>query len=156
MATIVAFSVPTLDDGEEALERLEGTVTDAALVYKNMHGRVKIRQTSDMTVGKGVIRGGLLGGVVGILAGPLVGMAAAGGAVGAAYGALRDKGVSDKLMKLAGDQLERGRAAVFVLADDEVAETIATKVREAGVDDIEVGTFPAEATGIVKEALKLA
>jgi hypothetical protein len=34
---------------------------------------VKIQQSSDMTVGKGVVRGGLLGAAVSIFAGPLVG-----------------------------------------------------------------------------------
>ncbi|HSL59502.1 MAG TPA: DUF1269 domain-containing protein [Acidimicrobiales bacterium] len=155
MATIVAFSVPSIEAGEEALERLEGTVTDVALIYKNKNGRVKIRQTSDMTVGKGMVRGGLLGGVLSIFAGPLVGMAVVGGAAGGAYAALRDKGVSDKLMKLAGEQLEQGKAAVFVLADDPVADMIVTKIEEAGVDGVEVGAFPAEAANVVKEMLKL-
>jgi uncharacterized membrane protein len=155
MATIVAFSVPSREAGEEALDRLEGVVSDAAMIYKNKHGRVKIQQTSDATVGKGVVRGGLLGGALSILAGPLVGMAVAGGAVGAAYGALRDKGISDKLMKLAGDNLDLGQAAVFILADDDVAASIQEKVIAAGVSEVEVGSFPAEAAGVVRETLKL-
>ena len=106
MSTIVAFAVPSKEVGEEALEKLEGKVTDVALVYKNKHGRVKIQQTSDMTVGKGAVRGGIIGAVASIVAGPLVGMTVGAGALGAAYGALRDKGVSDKMMKLAGKQLE--------------------------------------------------
>jgi uncharacterized membrane protein len=155
MATIVAFPVASREQGEEALDRLEGKVADVALIYKNKHGRVKIQQTSDMTVGKGLVRGGLLGAAVSIFAGPLVGVALAGGAVGGAYGALRDKGVSDKLMKLAGKQLEDGEAAVFVLADEETAETIQKAVIEAGVPEVEVASFPAEAEGVVKETLKL-
>jgi uncharacterized membrane protein len=155
MATIVAFPVPSRDAGEEALDRLEGVVADAAMIYKNKHGRVKIQQTSDATVGKGLVRGGLLGGVVSIFAGPLVGMAAAGGALGAAYGALRDKGISDKLMKLAGDDLPDGGAAVFILADDDVAASIQEQVVAAGVSEVEVGAFPAEAAAVVRETLKL-
>lgn len=155
MPTIVAFPVASKEQGEEALDQLEGKVTDAALVYKNKHNRVKIQQSSDMTVGKGVVRGGLLGAAVSIFAGPFVGMAVAGGAVGGAYGALRDKGVDDKLMKLAGKQLEDGGAAVFVLADDDVAETIRQAVVDAGVSGVEVGTFPVETEGVIKELLKL-
>jgi uncharacterized membrane protein len=155
MATIIAFPVESKEQGEEALERLEGNVTDAALIYKNKRGHVKIAQSSDMTVGKGLVRGGLLGAAVSIFAGPLIGVAAAGGAAGAAYGALRDKGVSDKLMKLAGKQLEDGGAAVFVLADDETAETIRQAVVDAGVSEVEIGSFDAEAEGVVKEVLKL-
>jgi uncharacterized membrane protein len=155
MATIVAFPVASKEQGEEALDKLEGKVADAALIYKNKHDRVKIQQSSDMTVGKGIVRGGLLGAAVSIFAGPLVGVTVAGGALGGAYGALRDKDVDDKLMKLAGKQLESGGAAVFVLADDDVAGTIQQAVIDAGVSEVEVGSFPAEAEGVVKETLKL-
>jgi uncharacterized membrane protein len=155
MATIVAFPVASKEQGEEALDKLEGKVADVALIYKNKHDRVKIQQSSDMTVGKGVVRGGLLGAAVSIFAGPLVGVTVAGGVLGGAYGALRDKGVDDKLMKLAGKQLESGGAAVFVLADDDVAGKIQQAVIDAGVSEVEVGSFPAEAEGVVKETLKL-
>lgn len=155
MATIVAFGVPSKELGEQALEALEGTVIDVALVYKNSHGRVKIQQTSDMTVGKGAVRGGLLGAVASIFAGPLVGMTVGVGLVGSAYGALRDKGVSDKMMKLAGKQLEGGKAAVFVLAEDEMAAHIAERVAAEGGEEVEVQSFPADAQKVVKEILKV-
>lgn len=154
-ATIVAFSVRDKEMGEEALQRLEGKVEDAAMVYKTDKGKVKIEQTSDLTAGQGVLRGGLLGAAVSIFAGPLVGVAALGGAAGGAYAAIRDKGVDDKLMKLAGQQLERGKAAVFVLANEQTAETIVDATRAAGADDVRVTAFPEEAAGVVREALKL-
>ena len=157
MATTVAFSVPGITDGETALHELDSVegVADVALVYKNDKGKVKIRQTSDMTAGKGA----LLGALTGIFLGPLVGMAAGGTALGAVYGKLRDKGVNDKLMKLAGEQLDSGHAAVFLLAEDAVASKVEGKVRALpnlrqynGV--IEVGDFPADAQKEVREALK--
>lgn len=156
MAQIVAFSVESKAQGEEALDRLRDVAEDAAMVYRTDRGRIRIEQSSDMTVGKGLVRGGLLGGAVSIFAGPLVGMAAAGGALGGAYGALRDKGVPDKVMKLAGQQLEKGQAAVFVLADEPTAQRIESEVRAAGIAGIEVGSFPEEAAGVVRETLKLA
>jgi uncharacterized membrane protein len=156
MTQIVAFAAKDVAQGEEALEQLEGKVIDAAVIYKTDRGRVKIRQTSDMTAGKGLVRGGLLGAVASIFAGPLVGVTVAGGALGTAYGALRDKGVSDKLMKAAGRHLDRGHAAVFVLADDATAKVIVDEVTAAGGDDVEVGAFPVEAQNLVREALKVA
>lgn len=156
MAKIVAFSVESRQQGEEVLDRLKDGVEDVAMVYRTERGRVRIEQSSDMTVGKGLVRGGLLGGAVSIFAGPLVGMAAAGGALGGAYGALRDKGVPDKVMKLAGKQLEKGKAAVFVLADETTADTIESKVRAAGVEGVEVGSFDEEAAAVVRETLKIA
>lgn len=154
MATIVAFGVKTREQGEEALDRLEGVAEDAALVYKTRHGKVKVQQSSDITAGKGALRGGLIGAAVSIFAGPLVGMTAAGTALGIAYGALRDKGVPDKIMKLAGKQLEDGHAAVFVLADDNVAKAIESAVRESGMEDVEVGSFSEDAEKVVLETLK--
>ncbi len=161
MAKIVAFSVPSLEDGEEALSELadSGNVTDVALVYKNDKGRVKIRQTSDMTAGKGVWRGALVGALASIFVGPFVGMTAVGGAAGAVYGKLRDKGIHDKLMKLAGDQLEANGAAVFVLADDDVADRLEKKVNSLAhlkqfQGSIVVGDFPADSQKEVRETLK--
>ena len=58
-------------------------------------------------------------------------------------------------MKLAGKQLEDGGAAVFVLADDDTAEKIRQAVVDAGVSEVEVGSFDADAEGVVKEVLKL-
>lgn len=155
MANIVAFGVESREQGEEALDRLKDGVENVAMVYKTERGRVRIEQSSDMTVGKGLVRGGLLGGAVSIFAGPLVGMAAAGGVLGGAYGALRDKGVPDDVMKLAGKQLEKGHAAVFVLADATTADTIESKVRAAGIEGVEVGSFDEEAAAVVRETLKL-
>lgn len=161
MTKIVAFSVPSLADGEKALDELADVadVRDVALVYKNDKGRVKVRQTSDLTAGKGALRGALVGGLASIMIGPLVGMAAVGSAAGALYGKLSDKGISDKLMKLAGEQLEAGNAAIFVLAEDAEADRIESRVRSVshlkqfqGV--IEVGDFPAEAQDEVLNALK--
>ena len=155
MAMIVAFSVTSRAMGEEALERLEGVAQDAALVYKSNGGRVTVQQSSDLTVGTGIPRGGLIGAAVSIFTGPLAGLTSAGSTAGAAYGALRETGVSDEVMELAGKQLEAGHAAVFVLAEDGVAHAIESAVRDAGAAEIEVGTFPAEAESVVKETLKI-
>lgn len=158
MAKIVAFSVSSKADGEKALDELEGVadVKDVAMVFKTEKGKVRIRQTSDATVGKDALKGGLLGAVVSIFAGPLVGVAAAGAAAGGVYGALRDKGVSDKLMKLAGQQLEAGKAAVFVLAEDAAADAIEKAITslDQSQGEIVVGSFDADAQKAVREHMK--
>jgi len=161
MAKIVAFTVPSLEDGDKAITELAAVdeVEDAALVYKNDEGRVKIRQTTDVTAGKGAVRGALLGAVVGIFAGPIVGLAAAGGAGGGLIAALGDRGVDNKMMKLVGEELETGHAAVFVMAEDAKADEIAGKVRRLAnlkqySGTIEVGDFPAEAQQLVKDHIK--
>ena len=157
MSKIIAFEVPTKEMGLEAIDQLHESpnVADAALVYKTDKGHVRVQQTSAITAGKGAVRGGILGAVVSIFSGPFLGVTAAGAAAGAAFGALRDKGIDDKVMKLAGEQLEEGGAAVFVLADDDVADLIASEVEIESGGEIEVSDFPAEAQKVVREALKL-
>lgn len=161
MSKIVAFSVPSIEDGQKALEELESAeeVKDVALVYKNAKGHVKVQQTSDVTAGKGALRGGVLGAAVSLFAGPLIPVAAAGAVGGAAIAALGDRGVDNKVMKLASEQLEAGNAAVFVLAGDAEADRIEAKVRELshlkqfdGV--IQVGEFSEDAQDLVKEHIK--
>ncbi|MGE5636822.1 MAG: DUF1269 domain-containing protein [Nocardioidaceae bacterium] len=161
MAKIVAFSVPSLADGDKALDELDVAVDvkDVALVYKDDRGRVKVRQTSDVTAGKGAVRGALLGTAVGLFAGPVVGVAAGGAAGGGALAALGDRGVDNKLMKLAGEQLEAGHGAVFVMAEDAKADALAARIRRLSNlkqydGEITVGDFPADAQKLVKEQIE--
>jgi len=53
-------------------------------------------------------------------------------------GRLRDRGVSDKLMKGVGETLEPGQTIVFALASDEAIEAIANRVKEISPE----GDFP--------------
>jgi hypothetical protein len=52
---------------------------DAAVVRRSAEGKVHVKETGDMSTGKGAAIGGLVGGVIGLLAGP-VGWAVLGGA----------------------------------------------------------------------------
>ena len=65
--------------------------------------------------------------------------------------ASKDQG-EEVLDRLAGKVTD---AAVFVLADDETAATIQEGVVAAGIAEVEVDSFPAEAEGVVKEYLEL-
>ena len=63
------------------------------------------------------------------------------------------------MMKLAGEELETGHAAVFVMAEDAKADEIAGKVRRLAnlkqySGTIEVGDFPADAQHLVKDHIK--
>ena len=112
-----------------------------------------------MTAGKGAASGALLGAAIGIFAGPVVGLAAAGAAGGGLIAKLVDRGVDNKMMKLAGEELETGHAAVFVMAEDAKADQIAGKIRRLSNlkqydGTIQVGDFPVEAQKLVKDHIK--
>ena len=74
---LIMVGVPSKDVGLTALDRIddavaEGTITvdDAALVYRNEKGKVKIHQTRDATAKRGAFRGGAVGLLVGLIAAP--------------------------------------------------------------------------------------
>jgi uncharacterized membrane protein len=88
---------------------------DAAIAYKDDKGKVRIHQTMNLT-GAGAASGALWGTLIGLIfLNPLAGFAV-GAASGAVAGKLTDVGISDALIKEVGQQLQDGKAAVFLLA----------------------------------------
>ncbi len=87
---------------------------DAAVVVRNLKGKVKIKQGQEL-----VTSGALSGGVWGLLLGfiffnPLLGWAV-GAAAGALTGTLTDLGIDDNFIKEIGSTIEPGTSAIFVL-----------------------------------------
>ncbi len=90
---------------------------DAAVVVRKQDGKMKIKQTQNLTVA-GAVGGGFWGAFFGILFGGPLGFLVVGGttaAVGALMGKLRDIGVDDDFIKEVGDSLEPGSSAIFTL-----------------------------------------
>ncbi len=106
-------------------------IEDAAMVFKDDDGRIRLRQTRDVMPGQGAASGGWVGALVGIIGGPLGVLA--GGALGAAAGGLfaklRDVGIDDEHMKEMGEQLDRDSAALFVLLNDYDVTAVAMEFR---------------------------
>ena len=106
-------------------------IEDAAMVFKDEDGRIRLRQTRDVMPGQGAASGGWVGALVGIIGGPLGVLA--GGALGAAAGGLfaklRDVGIDDEHMKEMGEQLDRDSAALFVLLNEYDVTAVAMEFR---------------------------
>ena len=106
-------------------------IEDAAMVFKDDDGKIRLRQTRDVMPGQGAASGGWVGALVGIIGGPLGILA--GGALGAAAGGLfaklRDVGIDDEHMKELGEQLDRGKAALFVLLNEYDVTSVAMEFR---------------------------
>jgi len=161
---IVMISVASREAGLRAMDLIDaavedGTITveDVALVYKNDKGKVKLQQTADATGGKGALKGGALGLLVGIISAPLVPAVAVGAGVGALIGKARDRGISDKLMKQAGQAIASSEAVVFVLTDASSALTVAATVEAAIAQGatVDYDVLPEEAQDFLREAIKL-
>jgi len=156
MSEVTMLPVDSQTQGMKVLEVLDdavedGTITiqDAAMVYKTSSGKVKVQQTRGPTVGKGLVRGALLGTLVGAMAGPIGWAAVGGGVLGGMWGKLRDKGVSDNLMKKVGRLLDANRAVVFILADESSTAAIEAVL---GYGEIEHYPLPKEAQAMLEEA----
>jgi uncharacterized membrane protein len=104
--------------GRRANERAVA-LTDAVIAFKSGDGRIKIRQTQDLTTGKGAGRGTLMGFLVGLIfGGPLIG-ALGGLAIGALIGKRTDRGLDDGFVAEVSKKLHPGNSALLLLADTE-------------------------------------
>jgi uncharacterized membrane protein len=119
---------------KEAGAKLE----DAVVVYKTKSGDVKIKQTRDITLGKGAGRGAFWGLLIGLLFGGPLGGVLWGLGIGAIYGRVVDHGVDDKFIQDVADALKPSTSALLILIreedyDDALAylKTFDTKIYEA-------------------------
>lgn len=111
---------------------------DAVVVYKVKSGDVKIKQTRDITSGKGAGRGAFWGLLIGLLFGGPLGGVLWGLGIGAIYGRVVDHGVDDKFIEDVGNALKPSTSALLILIreedyDDAMAylRTFDTKIYEA-------------------------
>ena len=160
---VVMINLTSRDDGVRVLDRVDAatesgeiTVQDVAMVYKTEKGKVKIHQTADATAGKGAVKGGGLGLLVGIFAAPLVPAVAVGAGIGALVGKARDRGVSDDLIKQAGQAIENSGAVVFVLTDQANSQVITKLIDEAaaGGAKVEYQVLSEDAQDLLRMQLK--
>lgn len=87
---------------------------DACVVIRDKNGKVKLKQTHDLTTA-GAAGGGLWGFLLGLIfLHPLVGFLI-GAAAGALSGTAADYGIDDNFMKDLGKTLEPGTSAIFLL-----------------------------------------
>jgi uncharacterized membrane protein len=156
---IIGIKVETVDRGEFVLDALQAaakanrvTLDDLALVTKDDEGKVQIRQTKDVTVGKGAKRGTLVGALVGLAAPPILGAAAVGAGIGAVWGKFRDRGVDDDLMKRVGGMIAEGQAVVFAMGDNASIDAIEAKVAEQNDEQITSFTIDDNNEALVREA----
>lgn len=121
-----------LDDLKQARDDGQFYWDDAAVVRNDAKGKVHIKETGDMSTGKGAGIGALVGGVIGILGGPagIAAGAAAGAAIGA-IGAHTDGGFDQKSLKELGGALPPGSSALAVTTSQDFVE----EVRKESTDE---------------------
>ena len=93
---------------------------DAAIVFKEEGGKLRIQETKDASPGQGAVSGGWLGMLAGLfIGGPaLLAGAALGAAAGGIFAKLRDIGIQDEEIQRLGEELPEGHAALLLLVED--------------------------------------
>lgn len=135
MTHLVVLGLDNRDDAERVFD-LAGDLAkqqllqleDAAYAYKDDKGRVRIQQSVNLA-GAGAAGGALWGTLIGLIfLNPLAGLAV-GAATGAVAGRLSDVGINDDMIKQIGQQLQQGRAAVFVLARSATVDRVIDAIK---------------------------
>lgn len=104
---------------------------DAAVVVKDEHGKIKLKQAVNLT-SAGAASGGFWGVLIGILFfNPLLG-AAVGAASGALAGAFTDIGVDDNFIRELGETLQPKSSALFVLVRKVTPDKVLDEVSKFG------------------------
>lgn len=155
MATIIAFAVPDAPSGREALDRLTGVVDDTALAYRDGHGVVTVKQSSDLAGGPRDIGHGLLGVAVALAASGSLGMPMGGERAERARSDLMRLGVDVSHLDIAGEQIDAGAAAAFMVAGDDNAVAIESALRSAGYHDVRCVHVPEEGVAVLRDTQHL-
>ena len=119
----------TLEALKQAKKQGQFYYDDAAVVRNSAEGKVHIKETGDMSTGKGAGIGALIGGVIGILGGP-AGVALGAGA-GAAVGGIAahgDAGFDNDSLKEIGAALPAGSSALAVTTSQDFVEEVRKQV----------------------------
>lgn len=114
-----------LDDLKAAKKSGDFYFDDAAVVRCDAKGKVHIKETGDMSTGKGAGIGALIGGVIGMLGGP-TGMVAGMGA-GAAIGGIAshgDAGFDKDTLEEIGGALPAGSSALVATTSKDFVEAV--------------------------------
>ncbi|MFP7753537.1 DUF1269 domain-containing protein [Thermodesulfobacteriota bacterium B35] len=122
-----------LTDMKEREDFPLGELEDAAVVIKKKNGRIRLKQTKEITPGEGALGGSLVGLFTGIVTiiNPLV-VAIIGGVGGVLWGLFNDIGIEDRFMKSVGEHLVPGSSAIFVLAPSRLKETVVRELETFG------------------------
>lgn len=128
----------------------EGSIglIDAVVVVHGADGKVRFEETADPSGKKLAKRGAIAGGLIGLIFPPsIIAGAIVGGAGGGIWGKIRDKGFKDADLKAIGESLPPGSSAIIAIAEDKVAERLATGL--AGYETIARHAMSAEAAATI-------
>jgi uncharacterized membrane protein len=102
----------------------------AVMVREGESGKLKIKETAEVTARKGAAAGAVVGGIIGIIFPPsILATAAIGAAAGAALGHFTDQGFKNNLLKEIGENLPPGGSAIVAVVEETWFERASAALR---------------------------
>jgi uncharacterized membrane protein len=112
---------------------------DAALIIKDVSGKLSIKETNDAGAIKGAAVGGAAGALVGLILGPLALPLLGGAAIGAIAAKLSDAGLPDDWLKRMGETIQAGSAVIVAEVDPESSAAMDLLLKEAKANVVSRG-----------------
>jgi len=139
---VIVAAFQSEDGAKQALNQLKQAksqglikIDDAAVIRKDAKGKLHIKETADMSTGKGAGIGAVIGGVVGLLAGPVgVGLGAAAGAAIGGIAAHGDAGFKDERLETIVAGLEPETSAIVAVVEHKWVAAVQEALEEEATD----------------------
>ncbi|MDX1415230.1 MAG: DUF1269 domain-containing protein [Candidatus Promineifilaceae bacterium] len=139
---VIVAAFQSEDGAKQALSELKKAkrqglikIDDAAVIRKDAKGKLHIKETADMSTGKGAGIGAVIGGVVGLLAGPIgIGLGAAAGAAIGGMAAHGDAGIKDERLETIGAGLEPETSAIVAIVEHKWVAEVQKALEEEATD----------------------
>jgi len=109
-------------------------VQNAAVLKVSDDGKLRIKETADMSGGKGMVLGGVVGGVIGLFGSTVLWPLGIGAVAGGLAAKLRDSGFPNQKLQEVGARLQPGNSLLIVAVDDAAAEPVSAILKDAGAD----------------------
>lgn len=138
---VIVAAFQNEEGAEDALTKLKDAkkeqvidINNAAILRRSEDGKLHVKETRDMSGGKGAAIGGVAGAVAGLIAGPLVLAAGAGALIGGLAAKLRDSGFRDDRLKRLGEALTPGTSALVAVIEHTWVRDVEKLLADYGAD----------------------
>lgn len=142
MSKDTEIAIVTFDDMQKAKEVLASLkkmekeelvkLDDAVIIVKDERGKLKVKETKDLTTGKGAAKGGVVGLVIGLMLGGPIGGALLGTLAGALAGKSIDLGVSKEKVEAVSESMANASSALLVQIESGNKDALAAMLRQSG------------------------
>jgi uncharacterized membrane protein len=136
MAELVVITFDDMEQAEQIRETMRKgqhagyiSLDDSAVVVKDQHGKVHVKNEMDRGVKIGAVGGGLIGLLLGSIFFPLAGILV-GAFGGAAVGAATRMGIDKAFVKEVSNAIQPGSSAIFLLVRDANPDIAIAALRE--------------------------